>query len=551
MDSVIFQAMAAEVGSKVVGSRLDKVVQVTAGTLILRFWTGREKVQLLLKADGRCAFFLTREIHAAPAKPPRFCQLLRARLRRLTSVQPEALDRIVHLHFIGPDKELYDLVFEAFGAQGNLILVDDTGHIVDLLFREDGKRKLMPGELYLLPVQQERISLFGEVRDVVAELQTAEEQGDLSRAKIAPMSPALAYTISEARQSGQSFEAILTHISEVFRSGKFSALQVSWGEQSGLLPISLGKHNWTVEEFPDLSALVESDLSEKGQESVKDIAARLSAVVRKQRKRLEKRLEHLARESERQANPERFRVIGDLLLANLHRFKRGNLQVEVEDYYRSPAVTVKIELDSKLTPQENAERYFKFYRKARRSTDHHARRLQETGEEMEWLDQVELSLEEAATGDDLYQVQLELETAGMLKQTKGQLGRRQTTRPEDQLYKTFTPGGWLLYWGRNSRTNDYVSRNMTVPNDLWFHAQGMPGCHLVLKCGSSEDNVTEEDLLFAASLAAGYSRGKDAGKVEVIVAKGRDVRKPKGAKPGLVTVESYRTVIVAPRRLEE
>jgi len=551
MDSVIFQAMAVEVGRKLAGSRLDKVVQISAGTLVLKLWTGQEKVQLLLKADGRSAFFLTREVHSAPARPPRFCQLLRARLRRLTSVQPEPLDRILHLYFIGPDKEPYDLVFEAFGAQGNLILVDESGHIVDLLFREEGKRRLLPGELYLLPEQQERVSLFGETRDVVAAFQAAEQQGDLSHAKIAPMSPALAYTITKARQSGQSFAAILTRIREVFRSGNFSALRVKWDEQFGLLPLSLGEHSWIVEEFPDLSALVEADPAETGQESAKDLAARISAVIRKQRKRLEKRLEHIAKESERQADPERFRVIGDLLLANLHRFKRGDLHVEAEDYYQSPAVTVKIDLDHKLTPQENAERYFKLYRKARRSTDHHARRLQETREEIEWLDHVELSLEEAATGEDLYQVQLELETAGMLKQTKGQLGRRQTTRPEDQLYKTVTPGGWPLYWGKNSRTNDYVSRNMTGTQDLWFHAQGMPGSHLVLKCGDSADQVSEEDLVFAASLAAGYSRGKDAGKVEVIVAKGRDVRKPKGARPGLVTVDSYRTVMVAPARLTE
>ncbi len=382
-------------------------------------------------------------------------------------------------------------------------------------------------------------------------LQEAEAQGDLSRANIAPLSPALAHAISMARQSGQSFAAIITRIREVFQSGKFVALRVTWGDHCGFLPLSLGEHGCAMEEFADLSALVEAALADEGKESVKDLAARMAGVIDKQRKRLNKRLEHIAAESERQADPERFRIIGDLLLANLHRFKRGDTKVVVEDYYRSPAVPVTIELDDKANPQENAERYFKLYRKARRSAEHHERRLQDTGEEMEWLDQVELSLQEAATGDDLYQVQLELETAGLLKQTKGQLGRRQAVRPEDQLYQNVTPGGWQLYWGKNSKTNDYVSRNMTAAQDFWFHAQGMPGSHLVLKCGDSADRVAEEDLLFAAAFAAGYSRGRDAGKVEVIVARGRDVKKPKGARPGLVTVDSYRTLMVAPARLSE
>jgi predicted ribosome quality control (RQC) complex YloA/Tae2 family protein len=137
-----------------------------------------------------------------------------------------------------------------------------------------------------------------------------------------------------------------------------------------------------------------------------------------------------------------------------------------------------------------------------------------------------------------------------LKQTKGQLGKRQAVRPEDQLYKTVTPDGWQLFWGKNSRTNDYVSRHTTGPQDLWFHAKGMPGAHLVLKCGDSVEKVSDEDLHYAASFAAGYSKGKDDSKVEVIVAQGRDVKKPKGARPGLVTVETYRTVMAAPKRLE-
>jgi predicted ribosome quality control (RQC) complex YloA/Tae2 family protein len=238
-------------------------------------------------------------------------------------------------------------------------------------------------------------------------------------------------------------------------------------------------------------------------------------------------------------------------LANLYKINRGDVSVEVEDYFQAPSISRKIELDTTLTPQDNAEKYFKLYRKARKSGEHHARRLQETDAEIEWLEQVELSLQEAVTGDEIYQVQVELETAGLLKKAKGQLAKRKEPRPEDQLYSDVSPGGWQLYWGKNSRTNDYVSRSISSAGDFWFHARGMPGSHLVLKCGDSRDKVEEVDILYAASFAAGYSKGKDAGKVEVIVADGKDVKKPKGAMPGLVTVDTYRSVIVAPKRLDE
>lgn len=551
MDSVLFQAMAIELNRKLSRSRLDKVLQTGSGTLVLRFWTGQEKLQLLFKVEGQSSFYLTRESYSAPAKPPRICQLLRARLRNLLEVRAEPLDRIARFSFLGPENARYDLIFEAFGPQGNLILVDQDGRIVDLLYRQENLRTLMPGALYELPQQKQRISLFSNLPEAATALLQAEQGGDLGRADVTPFSPALAEAISQARQAGQSFEAILTRIRDGFQNGSFTPRRISWQDQTGLLPLSLDRQESAVEEFADLSMLVEADFAQATGESVKDLRTRLSAVISKQRKRLDKRLEHIEAESQRQADPERFRIMGDLLLANLHRFKRGAESVEVEDYYQSPPEKVKIELDSKATPQENAERCFKLYRKAKRSGEHHARRLQDTKEEQEWLDQVELSLEEAASGDDLYQVQLELETAGMLKQTKGQLGRRQAVKPEDQLYKAVSPGGWQLLWGKNSRTNDHVSRHMTGPRDLWFHAKGMPGSHLVLKCGDSIDQVSAEDVHHAAAFAAGYSRGKDDGKVEVIVAKGRDVKKPKGARPGLVTVDAYRTVIVVPKRLEE
>ena len=508
MDSVLFQAMAIELNQKLSRSRLDKVVQTGAGTLVLKLWTGQEKVQLLFKAEGKSSFYLTRESHSAPAKPPRICQLLRARLRNLLEVRAEPFDRIAHFSFLGPEGARYDLVFEAFGPQGNLILIDQDGRIVDLLYRQENKRALMPGEIYELPQQQQRISLFNNLPEAASALRQAEQGGNLNLADVTPLSPALAEAISQARQAGQSFDAILMRIRDVFHAGTFSPQRLSWDGQVGLLPLSLGRQDSAAEEFLDLSLLIETALAQAAGESVKDLRSRLSAVISKQRKRLKKRLEHINAESERQADPERFRILGDLLLASLHLFKRGADSVEVEDYYQSPPVTVNIELDSKATPQENAERYFKLYRKAKRSGEHHARRLQDTKEEQEWLDQAELSLEEAANGDDLYQVQLELETAGMLKQTKGQLGRRQSVRPEEQLYKTVTPDGWQLFWGKNSRTNDHVSRHMTGPQDLWFHAKGMPGAHLVLKCGDSVAKVSDEDLHYAASFAAGYSKGE-------------------------------------------
>ncbi len=243
MDSLIFQAIAIELNRTLANSRLDRVIQITAGTLVLRFWTGREKIQLLLKADGQGCFCQTRQIHAAPARPPRFCQLLRARLRRLIEVRAEPLDRIVHFRFSGPDGDSYDLILEGFGAQGNLILVDSAGQIVDLMWRREGARLLLPGEPYVLPEQKPRLSLFDAKVDsaaraeLVSLLSSAEDPQRMSQLDIAPMSPALAQAIYSERKAGQSPDALLDKLQVAFSVGPFESLRVAWEGQTRLAAV--------------------------------------------------------------------------------------------------------------------------------------------------------------------------------------------------------------------------------------------------------------------------------------------------------------------------
>lgn len=548
MDSLIFQAMAADLNRTLANSRVERVIQTAAETLVLRLWTGRDKRQLLLRADASAAFYLSSELHAAPAAPPRFCQLLRARLRRLLAIRAEATDRVARLLFAGADNERYELIIEGIAGQGNLILVDSDGRIVDLLRRDDGLRKLLPGATYQLPESRYR-SLFAPDA-LSAALAVANSYTDLLNGDLAPMSPPLAQALFATHLAGDNPLALLETLRMALDSARFAPRLVSWRGRSSQLPCALGDVFFDkVETFGSLSAMLEADTAAQQLETPGAFAARLRTLVARQRKKLAKRVVDIEAERLRHADPDGFRIRGDLLLANLYRMKRGLTEITVDDYYQSPPTPLVIPLDSTLTPQANAEHCFKLYRKANRAGEHIDRRLAETRAEQDWLEQVDLALDEAVSGDDLYQVQVELETAGLLKSVPGKLGKRTPTSAEEQLHRATTPGGQTLYWGKNSRTNDYVSRRLTAADDLWFHARDMPGCHLVLKHPPGTE-VAEEDVLFAAAFAAGYSKGRGAGKVEVLVAHGRAVKKPKGARPGLVTVEAFRTVMVAPRRLD-
>jgi predicted ribosome quality control (RQC) complex YloA/Tae2 family protein len=287
----------------------------------------------------------------------------------------------------------------------------------------------------------------------------------------------------------------------------------------------------------------------EGQSDGMDERRALQTVVRRQLKRLATRKHRIQHERSTAEGAEGLRQAGELLLANLHRLRTGMTAVELENYYADPPTQVTIQLEPRLTPRENAERYFQRYKKLKRSRDHIARRIAETEEELSWLENVGLALEEAETADDLGRIRRELADARLLQPMPPNPVLQRSADPARGVKEALSPNGYRLYWGTSNRVNDYVSRHLCKPEDLWFHALNRPGCHLVLK-RKQGDEVPSDDQLYAASLAAGYSRGKGEGKVEVMVAEGKWVKKPKGARPGLVVVKQYRTLVVVPRRTE-
>jgi predicted ribosome quality control (RQC) complex YloA/Tae2 family protein len=286
-----------------------------------------------------------------------------------------------------------------------------------------------------------------------------------------------------------------------------------------------------------------------GQSDGMDERRALQTVVRRHLKRLASRRNRIEMEQTAAECVEDLRQTGELLLANLHRLRKGMTAIELENYYVDPPVPIAIVLEPRLNPRENAEKFFHRYKKLKRSRDHIVRRTRETEEERLWLEEVALALEEAENAEDLAAIRRELTEARLLQPPPRSSGPRAGSDPGRRVREAVTPGGYRLFWGTGNRVNDHVTRHLCKADDLWFHALNLPGCHLVLKRDHGEE-VPEADQFFAASLAAGYSRGKNEGKVEVMVTEGKWVQKPKGARPGLVTVKHFRTLLVAPRRMD-
>ena len=461
----------AELQQQLAGASCVKIHQPRPAVIVIKLWNGRHTLRLLLSAEGRASrLHLTEQQWLNPSTPPRFCQLLRARLSRIDSLEILNEDRIVRVAGQGKQGPC-SLILELTGMSSNMHLVDAADRVIDSLQREQGQRRLRPGSPYQCP---ERIQ----------DLHTSDSPQELVPKPGESLSQAVEKLYSEKRQTGES----------------------------------------------------------------QDLRQRMEQSIKRRRKKLQKRLQAIDAEAVQQADRRQDRLIGDLLLAHLHRIEPGMQDVTLPNDFADPPETIRIPLDPRLTPQDNAARYYKRSRKFQRAEEHHRRRRQETLQELEWLDQLNYQLEDSVKNSDIEEIAEELRVAGLLREPNRLHARKTQTASQPREAKS--PSGFKILCGRNNRQNATLSSRSLNKGDLWFHARDCPGAHVVLKSGQG-GRVTDADRSYAAALAAGYSQARQADKVEVMMAQADAVKRPKGAPPGLVTVAFHKTLLVAPQRLDE
>lgn len=554
MDSLYLEALLGELQELLPGSRINKVYQPAAAEVIFKLWSRGRTLRLLLSCEAeRSRMHLVEGAYPNPAAPPRFCQLLRARLAVLIGLEQVPGERVVRLTFAGSNDSRYQLVAELTGRSANLILVDDQGLVVDALKRvpaEQGRTAIVPGVRYEPPAPPGG--------DLLDEMLTEPPSGGVEPAcfeawlnqSLRPMSRLVARDLAGRVAAGVNPRRVLADFMDLRRRKDYRFAVVALDNRPVLACFPL--QSLAGEElgcFASPSAAAEAYYC-RYQDSCDrhGPAGEMRTLVARTLKKLRRRRDRIVADQRRIAQAEELRQRGELLLAQLHRVPRGADSVKLDNYYLQPPRPVTIDLDPRLTPQQNAEKLFRAYKKVKRSREHIVRRLTETDDEICWLEGVALALAEAGENDEFLIIRGELEEHGLLAVRGGRTPARHSSGVPG-VRESMSPNGFRIFWGVNNRANDYVSKKLCGAEDLWFHAQDMPGCHLVLKRGEQRQ-VPEADLLFAAALAAGYSRGKNDGTVNVMVSEGRWVVKPKGAKPGLVTVRQYQTLRVAPQRQE-
>lgn len=563
LDGLTLSFVAKELRNALAGGRIDRIVQPERDELNLTIRNNGKNHLLLLSAGADCArAHLTAQKKTGPLEAPALCMLMRKHVTggRIADIQQIDCDRILvfsieHYDELG-ERATKRLICEFMGKHSNLIFVGGDGRIIDSARRVNeamsSVREVLPGLRYVYPPAHGKIP-FSEV---AADRLLNALQGQsgflwklLSRS-ISGLSAQAAHEFA-FRAAGNA-EA---HIEECNLNAVCESVAENLSHLEEQPQILLDSENNAVD-FAAFRYASRSDLHGEAFETLsqamdafylsRDRAARLqqkSATMHRVLKTNIERLERkLALQQEALLGSKRmdeYRVKGELLTANLHCAKKGEKSVSLPNYYEEGMPLIPIELDEKLSPGANAQRYFKLYQKARNAKSLAAEQIALTSAELDYLEGQMDNLGKCTEESALMEMREELERLGYVKPNRNR--RQMKQLPPSRPMRFHLPNGRIVLVGRNNLQNDKLTAT-AQPDEIWLHAKDMPGSHAII-VGSDPDEST---ILSAAQIAAAYSKGAQSSNVPVDFTLRKYVKKPSGARPGFVTFTHQRTLYVQP-----
>ena len=558
LDAICTAALAAELEQEIAGGRIDKVQQPERDMLLLSLRANGKNRRLLIAAGtGNARVHLTEASFENPAEPPMFCMLLRKHLvgAHIVSIfQPEH-ERMLCLLLDTHDELGVDsrkqLVVEMIGRSANVILVGEDGRIIDCMrrvdFAGDALRRLLPGMIYRMPPKQDKLSFFESDAESRRSMIRAADRGTAMDKWLldhfSGLSPLICREMSY--RCGGDYELLpaqLDALAETVENAEYLPCLISRGGKPldfSFLRVSQYGDAAQTELTDSFSALLDAFYTRRDQqEQQRRRGHELQRSVKSARDRLARKLALQREDYKRTDSREEVRRRAELVTANLYRIRRGDRSLVCEDYYEQDSPEIKIPLDPLKTPQQNAAALYKEYNKLKGARQHLSELIAQNEQQLEYLNSVLDELERAESEKDLSDIRRELSETGYLRKQKGarpEKGRAQAP------HRFLTDAGLEVLVGRSNVQNDELTTKLGRRTDYWLHTQRVHGSHVILRCEGQElDKVSLEQ---AASLAAYYSQGRDAGKVPVDYTMLRFVRKPSGSLPGKVIYTDYHTIL--------
>lgn len=554
-DGITIANIVHELNRNLLDGRINKIAQPETDELLLTIKTPGGQRRLSISASASLPLiYLTEGNKPSPMTAPNFCMLLRKHINngRITKIWQPKLERIIHFEIEHLD-ELGDLckkelIVEIMGKHSNIIFCNEDGTIIDSIKHVSSQmssvREVLPGRTYFIPDTMEKsdpLSVsFAEFQRVLI-----EKPMPLSKAvytSFTGISPVVAEEICYLSGIDSSLtprelsEDLLTHLYRQFTlyfeevsAGHFSpAIYYHGAEPKEFSALPLTHFSQYIrKEYDSISRLLEDYYAEKNTLTrIRQKSVDLRRVVQTALERNRKKYDLQAKQLRDTENREKFKVYGELIHTYGYNLEPGAKKLEALNYYTNEMITIP--LDSTKTPQENALKYFEKYNKQKRTFEALTSLIEETRDDISYLESVSNALDIALSEDDLTQIKEELIESGYIRRKFTKKKVKITSKPFHYL----SSDGYHIYVGKNNLQNEELTFHFASGNDWWFHAKGIPGSHVIVKTNGEElpDRTFEE----AGKLAAYYSKNRGSEKIEIDYIEKKHVKKPKGGKPGFV-----------------
>ncbi|MCI8551141.1 MAG: fibronectin/fibrinogen-binding protein [Lachnospiraceae bacterium] len=571
LDGIVIACMAKEMNERMAGGRITKIAQPEADALMLTIKNQKDTWKLFLSAGASLPLvYFTQQQKPNPMVAPGFCMLLRKHIGggRILSVSQPGLERILvieieHLNEMG-DVCRKKLIGEFMGKHSNLIFCNDEDTIIDSIkhipLSVSSVREVLPGRPYFIPdTMQKKDPLTITEKDFFSAL--SEKPVPLSKALytcFTGLSPVMAEEIChDASLDGRAdFKGLSdlekTHLFGIFRTfmedikkGNFNPCIFYDGQvPTEFSALSLGHLSaYERKDFSSISQVLETYYAAReAVVRIRQKSTELRHTVQTALERNRKKYELQEKQLKDTEKRDKFRIYGELLNTYGYGAEPGAKSLTALNYYTNETITIP--LDDTMTPQENANKYFERYGKLKRTCEALTELIQETKSEIDYLESVSTALDIAEEEADLLQIKEELREAGFVKK-RG---------PKDKKAKIssvplhfLSSDGYHLYVGKNNLQNEELTFHFASGNDLWFHAKGIPGSHVIAKTeGASKESLPDRLFEEAGGLAAYYSKGQGNDKVEIDYVEKKQVKKVNGAKPGFVIYHTNYSMVAVP-----
>ena len=575
LDGLVIHSIVNELHNKLLGGKIDKVYQPENDEVVLHIRNNKENFKLVLScsASNPRVYLANNYKKENPINAPMFCMLFRKYIQggNIVDISQVGFERIIKISVESFDelkeKTTKDIIIEIMGRHSNIILTHSLDNkIIDSAKRIPPSvsrvRQILPGQTYILPPAQDKLNPIDNI-DIDSFKNTLNNfDSSIFKAiysKFLGISPVIAKEIcfrADVFENSSVNEISSEDINKVYNEfiSLFKDIKNNIYNPSMVIDESIDKvldfSCINLNQFSNLSIINDDSISKilENYYATKDIKDRIHQRSSDLRKSISIKLDRLYNKLNKQQNEllesenaDIYKVKGELITSYIYMIEKGMENIEVPNFYDPEYKNIKISLNKNFTPSENAQKYFKKYNKMKTAKKEITSQVEITKEEVNYLENILLSIENCETLAELMDIREELTKVGYLR---GKINNKKETKLTTKPHEFISSDGFKILVGKNNKQNDHLTLKIASNDDIWMHTKNIPGSHVIIKTDGKE--VSDETIFEGAMLAAYFSKSKLSSQVPVDYTKKKNIKKPNGAKPGMVIYETNSTIYVTP-----